>query len=159
MTDDGVGGVKIHRLCERLGVTKGSFYWHFRDLDEYLGAVAQQWEQGEGAFRAPAETVLPELVAFYVDKRLSRLERAMRDWSRTDARARAAIAASDARVFGSLRDAFAELGFDDGEADVRAKMLFYLGVGIGDVGPIGDRVPPREQAASILDILMDKGTS
>src|SRR5688572_30336195 len=79
MAEDGVGGVKIHRLCERLGVTKGSFYWHFRDLDEYLGAVAQQWQEGEGAFRPQGPTVLPDLVAFYVDKRLSRLERAMRD--------------------------------------------------------------------------------
>ena len=158
MAADGVGGVKIHRLCERLGVTKGSFYWHFTDLDEYLGAVAQQWQEGEGAFQAPAETVLPELVAFYVDQRLSKLERAMRDWSRTDERARAAIHASDARVFARLRDAFVELGYDKKEADVRAKMLFYVGVGIGDVGPIGDRVPPREQAARILDILMDRGS-
>ena len=165
MTADGVGGVKIHRLCDRLGVTKGSFYWHFRDLDEYLGAVAQQWQQGDGAFRAPKddsgdpETVLPRLVAFYVDQRLSHLERAMRDWSRSDARARAAIAASDARVFAAIRDAFAGLGFDDADADVRAKMLFYAGVGVGDVGPIGDRRPAREQAARMLAILMDRGVS
>ena len=67
---DGVGGVKIHRLCDRLGVTKGSFYWHFRDLDRVSWqAVARRGsDPGDGAFRAPKddsgdpETVLPRLV-------------------------------------------------------------------------------------------------
>ena len=51
LADDGIGGVKIQRLCERLGVTKGSFYWHFTDLDAFLGAMAKHWEDGARIFR------------------------------------------------------------------------------------------------------------
>ena len=34
--DEGIQGIKIDRMAERLGVTKGSFYWHFKDLDDFL---------------------------------------------------------------------------------------------------------------------------
>ncbi|MFA9270109.1 MAG: TetR/AcrR family transcriptional regulator, partial [Baekduiaceae bacterium] len=33
LADEGVAGIKIPTLCKRLGVTKGSFYWHFSDLE------------------------------------------------------------------------------------------------------------------------------
>ena len=33
----------IDRLCERLEVTKGSFYWHFTDLSAYRGALIEAW--------------------------------------------------------------------------------------------------------------------
>ena len=35
--------IKIDRLCKRLGVTKGSFYWHFTDLGAYLDAGMARW--------------------------------------------------------------------------------------------------------------------
>ena len=38
--EEGIQGIKIDRMAERLGVTKGSFYWHFKDLDDFLQAVA-----------------------------------------------------------------------------------------------------------------------
>jgi AcrR family transcriptional regulator len=43
--DGGVGAVVVEGLAERLGATKGSFYWHFRDRDELLEAALERWEQ------------------------------------------------------------------------------------------------------------------
>ena len=40
----GVAAVSIPRLAERLGVTKGSFYWHFDGLDSLLAAALVRWE-------------------------------------------------------------------------------------------------------------------
>ena len=51
LSREGISGVKIQRLCERLNVTKGSFYWHFTDLDAFLGAMAKHWEDGARIFR------------------------------------------------------------------------------------------------------------
>ena len=36
----GCGGVTIAALCDRLGVTKGSFYHHFADMAEFVAAFA-----------------------------------------------------------------------------------------------------------------------
>lgn len=40
---EGASGVKITRLCEELGVTKGSFYWHFDDIDALMTTIADRW--------------------------------------------------------------------------------------------------------------------
>jgi AcrR family transcriptional regulator len=44
IAEHGLTGVAIEPLARRLGVTKGSFYWHFPDRDALLGAALRRWE-------------------------------------------------------------------------------------------------------------------
>jgi len=41
----GVGDVRVDALARNLGVTKGSFYWHFGGHDELLEALLREWEE------------------------------------------------------------------------------------------------------------------
>ena len=41
----GVDGVSVEGLARELGVTKGSFYWHFSDRPDLIGAALELWEQ------------------------------------------------------------------------------------------------------------------
>lgn len=41
----GVGAVAVEPLARRLGVTKGSFYWHFANRDALLEAALERWEK------------------------------------------------------------------------------------------------------------------
>ncbi len=41
----GVNGVSVEALARRLGVTKGSFYWHFQSRDALLRTALERWEQ------------------------------------------------------------------------------------------------------------------
>ena len=41
----GVPAVAVEPLATRLGVTKGSFYWHFKDRNELLAAALELWER------------------------------------------------------------------------------------------------------------------
>jgi AcrR family transcriptional regulator len=41
----GVEEVRVERLARNLHVTKGSFYWHFRDREELLEALLREWEE------------------------------------------------------------------------------------------------------------------
>lgn len=43
--EGGLPALGVEDLAERLGVTKGSFYWHFRDAEELLRALIQRWEE------------------------------------------------------------------------------------------------------------------
>ena len=52
-----------------------------------------------------------------------------------------------------VADDFESLGFGRDDADVRAKILFYAGVGFGDVGPIGDRSEPARQLTTLVELL------
>src|SRR5690348_17786797 len=45
LSDKGVDDVGIESLAKRLGVTKGSFYWHFKDRAALLTAVLRRWQQ------------------------------------------------------------------------------------------------------------------
>ncbi|MDR1075597.1 MAG: TetR/AcrR family transcriptional regulator [Xanthomonadaceae bacterium] len=42
--EQGVAAVAVEPLARRLGVTKGSFYWHFPSRDALLQAALEQWE-------------------------------------------------------------------------------------------------------------------
>lgn len=47
IAEQGVAAVAVESLARRLGVTKGSFYWHFGTRDELLDATLRRWEQAE----------------------------------------------------------------------------------------------------------------
>jgi AcrR family transcriptional regulator len=46
IADHGLAGVAVEPIARRLGVTKGSFYWHFADRDALLAAALRRWEDG-----------------------------------------------------------------------------------------------------------------
>ena len=45
MVEGGIDAVAVEPLARRLGVTKGSFYWHFRDRRALLDATLERWEK------------------------------------------------------------------------------------------------------------------
>jgi AcrR family transcriptional regulator len=47
IAEHGIGAVAVEPLARRLGVTKGSFYWHFATRDALIEAALKRWEQGD----------------------------------------------------------------------------------------------------------------
>ena len=47
IAEQGVAAVAVEPLARRLGVTKGSFYWHFPSRDALLQAALERWEKVE----------------------------------------------------------------------------------------------------------------
>jgi AcrR family transcriptional regulator len=45
IAEKGLGALTVAALANRLGVTKGSFYWHFRGRSELLAAALANWEE------------------------------------------------------------------------------------------------------------------
>lgn len=44
VAESGIGALAVEPLAKTLGVTKGSFYWHFANRDALLDAVLKRWE-------------------------------------------------------------------------------------------------------------------
>jgi AcrR family transcriptional regulator len=134
---EGLRAVKIDRLCARLGVTKGSFYWHFEDLGAYLDALADAWGRAQRRSRAALRSLRPlppserltGMMRHLTAPRQWTLERAVREWARADTAVAAQVRAADRSVFREVRAAFLDAGFDAREADVRARAAFAAGIG------------------------------
>ena len=45
VAEKGVTALAIEPLAKRMGVTKGSFYWHFGSRDELLERALRRWEE------------------------------------------------------------------------------------------------------------------
>ena len=45
VAESGLAALTVDALAARLGVTKGSFYWHFKGRRDLLATALQQWEQ------------------------------------------------------------------------------------------------------------------
>lgn len=84
----GPEALRIMPIAERLQVTKGSFYWHFKNLEDYQAAVLEEWERhytGDAIASLDHDRIEPReklrtwiLGATYADLRL---ERAVRSWA------------------------------------------------------------------------------
>ncbi|CAG0952441.1 partial Tetracycline repressor protein class A from transposon 1721, partial [Rhodocyclaceae bacterium] len=46
LAEKGLDGIRVEVLAKRLKVTKGSFYWHFKDRRDLLDAVLETWKDG-----------------------------------------------------------------------------------------------------------------
>src|ERR1700712_2216007 len=88
---EGINAVRINRLCQELGVTRGSFYWHFADLDELREKIADLWctESREARARlAELDRLPPHERLSVMTLRLTgdsswAVERALREWGRS----------------------------------------------------------------------------
>jgi AcrR family transcriptional regulator len=128
----GVQGVRVEHLAKVLKVTKGSFYWHFKDRDALLEAMLEEWRRQNR-----------QNVAKYLDgledpaARLEKLARIpfdleerepfglpLRLWARHDERARKAVAEVDDLRLGMMAQTFAESGFSLEDSRARAVLLY-----------------------------------
>lgn len=161
VADEGLHALKLDRLCQRLHVTKGSFYWHFADMAAYRQALIESWTQLKDQERRDIEALqdaeprerLSQMMASLVRPTHWTLERAMREWARSDNTIAAAIQAADRRLLKQVRQAFRDYGFDADEAELRATTTFAAGIGLLHLhGP-----KPRNQALQrekFLDFLL-----
>ena len=79
--------------------------------------------------RIPPRERLSQMMSALLSARHWTLERAMREWARTDDAVAASVRAADQRVLDAVRQAFVDYGFDAEDADVRANATFAAGIG------------------------------
>ncbi|OBF84999.1 TetR family transcriptional regulator [Mycobacterium sp. 852002-51163_SCH5372311] len=166
LAEHGVRALKVERLCQRVGVTRGSFYWHFEDMESYRAALVESWN----AFLEDDRRSLAELDALPPRERLSAmmtaltspqhwmLERAMREWARTDPVAAANIRAADGRLLRSVTKAYADYGFSPADAKLRAELTFAAGIGLLHLAGSAAQAQKAAQRERFLDLMLTDPT-
>ncbi|KUI24775.1 TetR family transcriptional regulator [Mycobacterium sp. IS-1742] len=152
VAEEGLAALKVDRLCDRLGVTKGSFYWHFDDMPAYRAALVEQWgrmrdddrRRWDAMAGLPPRERLSQMMSELVSAPHWTRERAMREWARSDRAVAASVRAADRALVAKLRQALLDDGFDAEDADLRANAIFAAGVGFIH---LSGRVPEAGQRA------------
>ncbi|WP_446876838.1 TetR/AcrR family transcriptional regulator [Phormidesmis sp. 146-33] len=136
LAKNGVEAVRVEPLAKLLNVTKGSFYWHFKNREELLEAILQAWvnretesiiEQVE-AVGGNASAKLLHLFELAIQDE-GQVENAIRAWAANDSRIAAILAQVDQRRLDYTKNLFLEVGFAPFEATVRARMVYYALIG------------------------------
>jgi AcrR family transcriptional regulator len=149
----GFAAVRVERLAKHLGVTKGSFYWHFADREALLTAMVAEWERIQtsevidrvDAVGGEPATRLARL-SEAADAADARLEVAMRGWAVTEPSILAAVNRVDHRRLDYLQAIVESAGVPRQAAKARAHLLYYALIGEFSSGRGGSRAKRREMA-------------
>ncbi len=138
---EGIGGLRVEVLAKRCGVTKGSFYWHFKDRQALLDAVLENWREGRIRDIEKTTSVGPgqerdqlhyaiEVYGANRNRKGMSIELAVRDWARHDARAAAVVEAVDLYRLECTRKLFVASGMSEAEAKSRSLLLYACVFGL-----------------------------
>ncbi|WP_374328207.1 TetR/AcrR family transcriptional regulator [Azonexus sp.] len=141
LAKEGIAGLRVEVLAKRCGVTKGSFYWHFRDRQALLDAVLERWREGrirdiEKTTAVQAGQELEQLhyaIELYGANRNRKgmsIELAVRDWARHDSRAAAVVEAVDLYRLECTRRLFVASGMTEASAKSRSLLLYACVFGL-----------------------------
>ena len=126
---NGLDGVRVEPLARRLGVTKGSFYWHFKDRQQLVEALLDRWfliwdDQMSPRMEQAADPA--DRVWALFESVVGRVTRgqtvSLRMLSHSDADVARRIEERDAQRLAFLMEQLVAIGFSSDEARVRGQV-------------------------------------
>ena len=135
---EGIDAVRITRLADDLGVSRGSFYWHFENRNDLIETLVSYWKDKntDAIVRsvAGAASLAQGIFRFFetcIDTAAfdPRLDLAIREWSRRSPKIRRLIDREDAARIATLQTFYARFEYPMPDALIRARVLYYSQIG------------------------------
>ena len=157
LADQGFTALKAEPLAKAMGVSRGSFYWHFEDVEAFHAEILKYWreiaaeriiddvEAATGNGRSALQVLLHRV---FGERRA--LENAVRRWAVIDPAANAAVRAIDKRRLTYVEGHLRRSGISRPVARARAQILYWAYLGFA----LSDRpLPAAQQRAVIAEML------
>lgn len=160
----GPGALKVGAMATDLGVSRGSFYWHFRDIADFRSELLERWKDWA------TQRVIRELEADHdqpgrlnsllasafssepeSDPSIRSLDKALRAWAMNDDKVAAVVASVDAGRMAFISKLLEESGVESPKAAHRAAFLYWAYLG----QPIVLNADPLLSARAAIDDLCD----
>jgi AcrR family transcriptional regulator len=160
---EGVASVRVEVLAKRLGVTKGSFYWHFKDRSDLLEGMLEEWRRStttavvESLWGKPISPYdkLVRLWRMCFSSRLDNpggpLEAALRQWSLADERVSRMMHVVDQERTTFVSQIYRDIGVSNPES--YALLWYAYVVGRNTMATQGFQSDASQDAA-IRDVLL-----
>jgi AcrR family transcriptional regulator len=132
---EGPDALKADVLARKLGVSRGSFYWHFADLGAFHSKVIEHWRQ------VATEAIIVDIERY--ESREQRIEALlrhafgdgavleirMRTWADSNAQAARALSDVDRQRQAYIKQLLVEAGIAEPLAATRAQLLYWTYLG------------------------------
>jgi AcrR family transcriptional regulator len=133
LCENGIDAVRVEPLAKKLNVTKGSFYWHFKNRTELHHALLEYWEKdmtqsvldAANEFHGSPRQRLINTLREIVGKERTKYDPFVRNWARKDAKVRKVVEYIDKIRLSFLHGLFIDIGFDKHEAEIRSRLMYY----------------------------------
>ncbi len=153
---NGFTALKAEPLAKAMGVSRGSFYWHFKDIGAFHSAILARWrevaaEQIIANVEAASkhESPLPVLLRRTFGNKPV-LEVAVRAWALHDPVARTALQALDRRRLDYVASLFERSGLSPDIARARAQIFYWAFLGFA----LADKPLPKARQDAVLEELI-----
>jgi len=135
LAKDGANALKVGPMAATLKVSRGSFYWHFRDIADFRVQVLRSWQERATeqvirdleAAKAEPDRLKQLMRRAFVTKR--NLDRAIRSWAAEDKDVARIVAAVDARRVGYIARMLVAAGVEGRRALPRAAFMYWAYLG------------------------------
>lgn len=127
------GGAKlrIQSLVAEIGVTKGSFYWHFKNRKDFILSLIDYWHEAYTLtvsnfldnYEGSAKEKLRTLLNMVFVQKLTRHDLAIRAWAIEEPSIRPRVKKTDDFRLAYVCNLLTEIGFDEEAADFRARVF------------------------------------
>lgn len=123
--------LRIQELVGELGLTTGSFYWHFEGRDEFVAALVEYWASaytGRVIEYVEAAGVDPQrrfraLIEYLAEENPARYDVPMRAWSAQEAIVARHVRRVDRQRLAYVRALLSDLGLRGQELELRTRIF------------------------------------
>ncbi len=146
--------LRVETLVAAMGVTKGSFYWHFRNRDDFVHQLIQYWDDRYtrnviemlAGYKGDARQRLLALMKMVSERNLNARDIPFRSWAAQEPKVATMVARVDRERLDTVRSLFREIGFKGKELEVRTRAF----VTFMSLEPaIFDRLSKKERLAQL----------
>ena len=122
--------LKIKMLAESLGVTTGSFYWHFKSAADFHRKLLEHWIDWDTRQTIQEaredEHPMQRIEEIVAQKQLNRYEDAIQRWALVNEDAASALERAHRLRLRRLTDLLIGIGLDERRSSVRAQMIVWM---------------------------------
>jgi AcrR family transcriptional regulator len=155
LATQGFSALKAEPLAKAMGVSRGSFYWHFADIDAFHAAILKAWREvaaeaiiSDVEAASAGDDPLVVLLRRVFSEKLA-LERAVRNWAAFNDAARGAVQAIDRRRLDYIEGLMEARGVAPEMAQARAQILYWAFLGYA----LSNKPLPRAPREAVMEEL------
>jgi len=162
LNEKGYTDLSIVKLAQRLNVTRGSFYYHFKSLNDLIDAMISTWEErvvNQGFDQILTDTANPKQevknLIEYVTHLTDRLDLVFRQWAPSNEHVKQHMERLDQKRLNTLEGLFQRLTGDKKKGEILSRVAFYGHIGSLHTFPTPSAKQQRETAFEVFDMMMN----